>query len=94
MLPIFDVKWGEGDTPPVKVTVLGSTKELLELQINDVSFSKRPLLIITNAMELNSRPNPPVMHLQRPPADQTNSANCALSNAPSPRPPPFRQQVN
>lgn len=92
MLPIYDVKWGEGDTPAVKVTVLGSMKELWELQINDGSVSKRPLLVISNALELNSRPDPPVKHLEHLIEEpQTNSIS--HTNSPLQRPPPFRQQI-
>lgn len=92
MLPIFDVNWGDGDTPGVKVTILGCTKELLELQINDASFYRRPLLIITNAIELNSRPDPPVKRLDR--AVQEPHTNSAVSNRASPQmPPPFRRQI-
>jgi len=92
MLPIYDVKWGEGDTPAVKVTILGSSRELLELQINDGSFSTRPLLVISNGLELNSRPDPPVKRLERPiEGPQTNSIS--HTNSPFQRPPPFRQQI-
>jgi hypothetical protein len=92
MLPIFDVNWGDAGSPAVKVTILGTTKELMELRMEDSSFVRRPPLIITNAMELNTRPDPPVKHLERPIQEpQTNSAG--LTNPTSPRPAPFRQKV-
>jgi hypothetical protein len=58
------------DEPLVSVEVLGTTKELQELRINDkvnnTSFSHRPPLLITNALDLIRTPNPPVKQLQRP----------------------------
>jgi hypothetical protein len=66
MLPIFDLKWGEDDSPALNVTILGTSKELIELHMDNTSFSRRPLLIITNAIELTSIPDPPVKQLQRP----------------------------
>jgi len=46
---------------PVFVEILGTTKELLELKINDPSFLKRPELQIKNADELLG-PLPPPRH--------------------------------
>jgi hypothetical protein len=71
MLPIFDVKWGEGQMPledglAAKVTILGTTKELMELRIGDEALSRRPQMIITNALELTSTPDPPLKQLQHP----------------------------
>ena len=70
MLPIFDVKWGEGQVPfygvAAKVTILGTTKELMGLRIGDEMLSRRPQMIITNAFELSSTPDPPLKQLQRP----------------------------
>ena len=40
------------DEAAVEVEILGTTKELQDLTINDLSFSRRPLLIITNALDL------------------------------------------
>lgn len=92
LLPIYYVSWGEGDTPPVRITLLGTTKELMELRLEDSSFSRRPPLVVTNAWELNSIPDPPVKQLQRVP--QESSANAlALTNPPSTRPPPFRREI-
>jgi hypothetical protein len=92
MLPIFDVRWGEGDTPPVKVTVLGSTKELLELRMEDCSFSKRTPIVITNAMELDSIPDPPVKQLQWIPNPDENSQRIDPGGSTN-RPPPFHRRV-
>lgn len=72
--PIFHVAWGSlaKETPAPKdykptteytgaeVVILGSTKELLEIRILESEFCKRPPLVITNAAELNSRPDPPM----------------------------------
>ena len=61
------------DEPLVSVEILGTTKELQDITINDPSFSRRPLLLITNAIDLVRRPNPPVKRLQSPLGIQTNS---------------------
>ncbi len=60
--------------PPVSVEILGTTKELQDLKINDLSFSRRPLLLITNAVDLARTPNPLMKQLQSTPSVQTNSA--------------------
>jgi radical SAM superfamily enzyme with C-terminal helix-hairpin-helix motif len=87
----FEVGWGEGDTPPVKVTIDGNTKELLAIDMQIASFSHRPLMIITNAVELNSIPDPPVKHLQGVPStSQTILQNS--TNSP-PGMPPFQRKV-
>lgn len=57
-LPIYVVAWGNTNDPDVQVTILGSTKELLELVINNTSFSSRPPLVVTNADELQNQPAP------------------------------------
>jgi hypothetical protein len=93
MLPIFDVMWGKGETPPVKVTILGSTRELLQLRMEDSVFSRRPPLVITNALELDSVPDPQVKHLQQiQQGSETNSVRTS-SPARTNRPPPFHRQV-
>jgi hypothetical protein len=51
-LPIFDVKWGDWDKPAVDVQVSGSTGELIKLRQEDVSYSRRPEVLIKNADEL------------------------------------------
>ncbi len=92
MLPIFDVKWGDDSTPVVQVTVLGTTKELLDLRIEGGSFLKRPPLIITNAIELNTRPDPPMKQLERP--VQEPQINQVVPTNPMPKPPaPFRREI-
>jgi hypothetical protein len=45
------------DEPLISVEVLGTTKKLQELTINDLFFSRRPLLLITNALDLIRTPN-------------------------------------
>jgi len=92
MLPIFDVRWGDGETPPVKVTILGSTKELLQLRMEDSSFSRRPPLVITNALELDDIPDPQVKHLQQIQGPETNSVSTSPP-ASTNRPPPFHRRV-
>lgn len=62
----FFVGWGEGENPPVCVTIDGRTGKLLGIDMQDVSFSRRPLLIITNAIELNNIPDPPAKQLLQP----------------------------
>lgn len=54
----------------VEVKILGTTKELMELRLpdslfSDTSFSKRPSLLITNAIDLLRMGNPPAKHLER-----------------------------
>jgi hypothetical protein len=75
LLPLYYVGLGtnvspklmpSGFDPAVEVEILGITKELQDLEINDFSFSHRPLLLITNALELIRTPNPPMKQLQRP----------------------------
>ena len=99
MLPLYYVDFGlkhyhwppgssmkDFDEPLVSVEVLGTTKELQELKINDPSFSHRPLLLITNVLDLVRTPNPSVKRLQLNPM-QTNSVGD--TNAPVARPPTF-----
>jgi hypothetical protein len=84
LLPLYYVDFGNKhfpasgnlhafDEPLVSVEILGTTKELQDLTINDPSFSRRPLLLITNALDLVQRPNPLVKRLQAPLGIQTNS---------------------
>lgn len=87
MMPIYDVRWGEGDIPPVKVTVFGPTKELIVLEMNDISFSKRPPIVITNWEELLNIPDPKPKTLRLPSSmpdqSQTNNAtNHAITPSP------------
>lgn len=65
-LPIFDITWGgkADDSPPVWVQIFGATKELLRIRMEDTSFSRRPPLTITNALELNTRPDPPAKQIR------------------------------
>jgi hypothetical protein len=71
----FRVGWGEGDTPPVEVSIDGTSKQPLAIEQNNTSFSHRPRLIITNAIELLQIPDPPMKHLERPLAVRTNSTS-------------------
>ena len=75
-LPFYFVHWGWqyftnnddnhtiSSTPLVEVKVLGTTKEFVELHMLDTSFSRRPQLLITNALDLIRIPNPPLKRLQ------------------------------
>jgi hypothetical protein len=97
-LPFYFVHWGWqyftnnddnhtiSSTPLVEVKILGTTKELVELHMLDTSFSRRPLLLVTNALELIRTPNPSVKHLQSNPT-QNNSVGD--TNAPVAKPPAF-----
>jgi len=93
MLPIFDVDWGQSQAPAVKITILGTSRELLDLQMQDSSFSRRASLIITNGMALNDTPDPPIKHLkliaQAPATNSVGTSPSARTN----RPPPFHRQV-
>lgn len=74
-VPMYFVHWGwrdfrNGDENHtvsseslVEVKILGTTKELVELRLSDASFSKRPPLLITNAIDLMRMGNPPAKHL-------------------------------
>lgn len=64
------------DKPLVSVEILGTTKELQDLTIAyDPSISRRPLLLITNVLDLIRTPDPPMKRLQSSPTVQTNSAS-------------------
>jgi len=63
------------DEPLVSVEVLGTTKELQDLTMNDTSLSQRPLMLITNALELIRTPNPPVKRLESTPENSKTSLN-------------------
>lgn len=52
------------DEPLISVEILGMTKELQDLKINDPSLSCRPMLLITNTLDLVRMPNPPTLHMQ------------------------------
>ncbi|MFN3407883.1 MAG: hypothetical protein ACK45B_02710 [Limisphaerales bacterium] len=93
MLPIFDIQWGEGEAFAAKVTVIGTTKELFRLEVRDETLSKRPLLAVPNAVELNERPEPPVMKLQRATPDGSHP-KAGTPNPPATPPPPFQQRVS
>jgi hypothetical protein len=61
------------DQPLISVEVLGTTKQLQDLIINDLTFSRRPLLLITNALELIQMSNPPLKHFESSFAPEINS---------------------
>jgi hypothetical protein len=58
LVPVYDVKWRDTSQPEyiagaIKVAVLGTSKQLLALDIGDFSFSVRPPVVVANAAELN-----------------------------------------
>lgn len=59
-LPIFDVTWGgpDGCNPPAWIEILGPTKELLWLRMEDTRYSRRRPIIVTNALALCGLPSP------------------------------------
>lgn len=67
------------DEPLISVEVLGTTRELQELTINDLSFSRRPLLLITNALDLIRTPNFLLKHPESPSMSQTNDSPSRLN---------------
>jgi len=71
LLPIYYVQWGESPMPLAKVTILGTTKELIELKIQGDEISSRQQMVITNAFELCSKPDPQLINLKK--TIQTNS---------------------
>lgn len=73
-LPIYFVTWGwigaaTSSEPLAEVKILGTTKELMDVRVSnllrfsDTSFSTRPPLLITNAIDLLRMGNPPAKHL-------------------------------
>jgi hypothetical protein len=61
------------DEPMVRVEILGTTKELQDITINDSTFSRRPLLLITNALDLVRMHDPPSKKLESLPSAPTTS---------------------
>lgn len=66
-VPFFEVGWSKQPPPfsylsgSIGVKILGTTQELLQLRIRDVSFFRNPPLQVTNASELLG-PLPPPRH--------------------------------
>jgi hypothetical protein len=93
MLPIYDVIWRQTDTPAVKVTVFGPTKELMEFEMNDVSLSRRPPIVISNWQELLEIPDPPKKQMRLPDAPESRGASNAAGSVRSNPPPPFKRRI-
>ena len=53
------------NVPQISVEILGTTKELQNLNIHDLSLIHRPPLLITNVLDLVHTPNPPENNLKR-----------------------------
>jgi hypothetical protein len=70
-LPIFHTGWGETNNYAVEVVLLGTTKELMELRIKDISFSRRPSFVITNLDVLLDPNNPTNRMVQAAPKHPT-----------------------
>jgi hypothetical protein len=91
-LPLYYVDFGsihytngpenhkEFDEPRAHVEILGTTKELQDITLNDGSLLRRPLLLITDALDLVRMHDPPTKHLQRPPPAQTTPATTAIQD--------------
>ena len=82
-LPLFYVDFGNihypaknnlkaFDEPRVSVEILGTTKQLQDLTIQDLSLSSRPTMLVTNALDLVGKPNPPIKELGPAPMVHTN----------------------
>jgi hypothetical protein len=59
--PLFRIQWFERaqtDYLIAQMEIDGLKKELLEWTLNDTALSKRPPLVVTNATELSSQPDP------------------------------------
>lgn len=56
-LPVFFVKWGD----VAKVTILGSTKELMELVVNDSLYLRRPAIVVPKELNNVEGPKPKQM---------------------------------
>lgn len=71
MLPIFTVSWGnDSNACLAQVRVLGITKEMLSLEVNEGSLSRRPPLILSSVANfekyIRTQTNLPTMKLQHP----------------------------
>lgn len=85
-LPVYFVHWGlrfpgKSSDAVVEIEILGTTKELMKLRLASgsigntaLSFSKRPPLLITNAIDLLRTPNLSLKRLQMD-SSQTNSVS-------------------
>jgi hypothetical protein len=62
------------DEPMVHVEILGMTKELQDITINDSTFSRRPLLLITNALDLVRMHDPSTKQFNQPSPSVTTNA--------------------
>ena len=65
-IPLFEISWSQQSPPfnptaPLRVKILGTTKELLQLSIRDVAFFTQAPLRVTNVAELLG-PLPPPRH--------------------------------
>lgn len=75
-IPVFNITWGgtPEESPPVWIRIFGTTKELMHLRMENTTFLKRPPIVISNAFELNARPDPPLKELKPlSPAPHTNA---------------------
>ena len=62
--PVFQLSWGSGRplayvSNPVRMKILGTSGEILELGVDNPAWLRRPPLVVTNAAELLGPPPPP-----------------------------------
>jgi hypothetical protein len=83
---VFSVRWGSGDENVVKVRLLGTTGELLELRVNDPRLNGQSPLQLPNWRELMKTPE---KQLERgtSPAASRRGERSVLRPAPQPDPP-------
>ena len=89
----FDITWGghDGCGPPVWVQILGPTRELLVLRMEDTRYSRRPPIVFTHGLALCGLPQPRLPPGQLDQRPQT-LAQPTLPLAPS-RPSGFRKEI-
>ena len=63
------------DGPQISVGVLGATKELQWLMINDFSLTRRPPMLVTNVLEMIHTPIPPISQMRRWPNGISTETN-------------------
>jgi hypothetical protein len=65
------------DEPMVHVEILGTTKELQDITIHNGAFSRRPLLLITNALDLARMHDPVVKRMEAMPSAPVRQLSAA-----------------
>jgi hypothetical protein len=62
LLPLFDVKWGNWDTPVVKIVIAGNTGDVLTMWLLNESYSGRPHDLLRNTNVLLAIPDEEFLH--------------------------------